>query len=788
MSDEMYGGGPRYSVNLEHVRWGRFSVMPEGTSEATADLSEVVFVQTAVNLSEPEHIALVEQLAPVRETVSPELLSFESLIQRDLDDARVSNALIPYLLNGAPGQVRMFPSILVLLLPMKDDVVQSKYLQRRELPPESAGPHVRSSIAYSDGDRRHAFEFSRLRTTGGSYLPYGAHLRVNPQFSSFAIIDGQHRAMAVLALWRNKTKWPERAKAFRDFYANHTKDLIEKTDFSGLSLPVTICFFPRLYEGNPSPDAQHTSVIKAARKLFLDVNRNAKTPSKARQVLLDDQRVTSDFVRTVMSRIKDNPKGDDGLRLCNLYYDQMEDNESHLPKLAVTSVLHIQYAIRALLLGKKQHKNERLITRCDFAKFNPGDQDNNRTLVDMLGWEALFGSGAQSWKDETIPHHHREAAIAAFMKTWGSVIDRFLEGFPAFRAIAFASNITRQNLEQSAVDEDAIVKRMLFEGQGLRAVHDAIREELDTKAEDRDGPAYPDSTQAAFRRQGKRLVDREEQTMVLAAERFWGAGELWPNWLPEGDRKKLVAEFTALCSTLFKTKAFQVGFVMSVGHLERKLSETDRVLFWAADVPALLLQRVFRFFSLPGGFPGANLGAERKAVWAQDVITGGRFAGLHGDGFYRHVRDVLNVVMQDGHWQIPKYWFMEIAAAKGLKDVAAANEEWLTAAESRGFSREEVDGLVDRIHEFAIDAVWAYRDNLLNADFERECDTWRKDNNAPPTAEVEAEVWSRVRDRLATRLEGTFKVSRQEAKEVRNRLRGRAPAPALSEDDRDADA
>ena len=775
----LYSAGPTYTVNLQHMRWGRFSMPAPGVD--AADLSEVMFVQTAVNLKDPEQTQLVEQLVPVREAIEPELLGFENLIQRDLDDARVSGSLIPYLLDSGPGLVKMFPSILVLLLPSEHERVDTLYLPRHDIGAVHEGNLERVATAYGDGDRRWAFEFARLRTPSGGFLPYGAHLRINPQFCKLAIVDGQHRAMALLALWRNLNRWPEQAAPFKDFYANHSRERLIGMDLSGLSLPVTICFFPHLHQNEAR--AQSLSVIKAARRLFWDVNRTAKPPSKARQVLLDDTRISSDFVRAMMTEIKDKPNGS-GLRLWNLYYDQAEDKDSSLPKMAVTSVLHLQYVVRMLLLGARPHKGERAVTRADFALFGPANQDSNRTLVEMLGWERTFGERAQAWRDDAVPHQERSAVVAAFMKTWGKVILNFLESFPAFVAIASAAAETRTNVNQSTETGASLVNRMLFEGQGARAVHQAICAAMEAK----EPPLYPYSsdTKVAFRRQAALLARYESDSLVRAAELFWGQGRPWPNWLADGDRTTLVQAFNGkLCGDLFKTKAFQIGVIMAVGHVERKLPEEARQLFWSLGVPELLMARLAAYFR-PTPFPGGTASTERAAAWVEEATFSGRVSGMVERGLYRHVRDVLGGDLKEARWQIAKYCVIEVLRST-CPVVLAATREWRAEDRAQTVPGDEVDEMVRDVDGILEEATWHYRDHLLVSHLESLRQQHRRDTGREATdVEVQA-FWATACDKLADKLAFSLTLNARQQKSVRERRRQGA-VDAVDKDDEPGDA
>src|ERR1700733_2004774 len=55
-----------------------------------------------------------------REIFKVEELSFDELIQRDLDDSRVAHDLIPYLLGDTGQHARFFPPVLAVLVPKRE--------------------------------------------------------------------------------------------------------------------------------------------------------------------------------------------------------------------------------------------------------------------------------------------------------------------------------------------------------------------------------------------------------------------------------------------------------------------------------------------------------------------------------------------------------------------------------------------------------------------------------------------------------------------------------------------
>ena len=65
--------------------------------------------------------SLADQMVPWREIFKIDELTFDELLQRDLDDSRVANDLIPYLLGESGSNARFFPPILAVLAPKRID-------------------------------------------------------------------------------------------------------------------------------------------------------------------------------------------------------------------------------------------------------------------------------------------------------------------------------------------------------------------------------------------------------------------------------------------------------------------------------------------------------------------------------------------------------------------------------------------------------------------------------------------------------------------------------------------
>ena len=83
---------------------GSFKV---GTGRPGQNSLEVKYFLTHVGLdfASGANQAVLDHMAPVRELFDFEELDFDEIMQRDIDDARVSSELIPYLLDATSADL-----------------------------------------------------------------------------------------------------------------------------------------------------------------------------------------------------------------------------------------------------------------------------------------------------------------------------------------------------------------------------------------------------------------------------------------------------------------------------------------------------------------------------------------------------------------------------------------------------------------------------------------------------------------------------------------------------------
>src|SRR5262249_40922341 len=120
----------------------------------------------------------------------------------------------------------------------------------------------------------------------------------NEERAQIVVIDGQHRAMALLAVARTINKqWEGQGEKYKHFYESVVQELLQGMSvserdeiFASIELPVTILWFPETRAANYTHQ-------QSARKLFVDVNKNARTPSESRLLLLSDTDLSAILTR-----------------------------------------------------------------------------------------------------------------------------------------------------------------------------------------------------------------------------------------------------------------------------------------------------------------------------------------------------------------------------------------------------------------------------------------------------------------------------------------------------------
>lgn len=454
---------------------GSFSVSRQGhASEAI----EVQYLLTHVALGGGGgQQQLLDMLAPVREVFDIDQLGFDEIMQRDIDDSRVSMELIPYLLEHRnTGLVKLFPPIVVVVLPLKET---SRKPAHRYAPvstmleEEVSVPGYKWSIMTAGAPGREQFELRRLLRPDDTIDPPHSKLKLAQSNCALAIVDGQHRAMALLALYRNLTGgWTDaKRQVYQQYYKVWSDEEIRGFDLTQLHMPMIICTFPQLDENF----AGDMDVIRAARRVFLDLNKNAKKVSDSRNKLLDDQDMVSECLRTVLANVKAyDVNSPTPLRIENIELDQSSSRSVISSPIAITGVSHLYY-IAEHLLFYTSFTQDVGARRAFLAR--------SRRLHDAYTRLGLSDHLTTEEQNDNSRHNYTDKVKTAVEGRWdvkyGKAIELIFAKFHPFAAHANASLQTRERLE---AENDTKLRSLLFDGQASSQTFDEFRNRLELKA------------------------------------------------------------------------------------------------------------------------------------------------------------------------------------------------------------------------------------------------------------------------------------------------------------------
>lgn len=454
---------PAFDLELE----GSIGTFRVGDAAPSGKRStEVMFIETHVGF-DPQvdsNDKLLKHLAPVREVFPPHLLGFDEIMQRDIDDARVSTELIPYLLDTrSRGSVKFFPPIVIVVLPVKDQtsLPGERYptvTRREENHPEHKTPFnfIRSGAVGME-----AFEFEFPMYEGRPRRHDYARLKLNTSKVRMVIVDGQHRAMALLALYRNmKNDWgDERRMAFRDYYTEWTKARIDNFNLNDLHLPIIVCTFPEI----DTEYAGELTLIEASRRMFLTLNESARKVSKSRNLLLDDQDLVSHFMRETLRTIKARDlHAVSSLRIWNVELDQYGDKQTIDSPIACTGVTHCYYMIEHILFDDGDVKG----ISARSGKFSARKSERTtENLLERLDGENLLGAAvAGNLRRDDYTKESADKLAASFMERYGTLL---VAAFDSFAPFAIHCKAALEISESLKGNKNPKIRTILFEGQNI---------------------------------------------------------------------------------------------------------------------------------------------------------------------------------------------------------------------------------------------------------------------------------------------------------------------------------
>lgn len=542
---------------------GTFSVRPTDAGESSIP---VRYIQTHMRftLESSHQQRLFENLVPVREIFDNRNLGFDEIMQRDIDDSRVSTSLIPYLLSVGKGEaVKFFPPIVTVVVPIgPEKQLVARYPEMQESSQPEGKYLKRLYRSGKPGDE--TFEFELIEVNGRLREFDNARLRVNTTKCKLVIVDGQHRAMALLALYRNIKGWPDKTAAFRDYYRRWSG--IPKDNLKDITLPIVVCTFPTLAVGEETT----STVIRASRAVFVALNKHAKPVSTARNILLDDFDIIAHFERNVLEAIKQiDATAEYPLRLWNFELDADENRTAVSSTIAFSGVMHLFSMLERVLLAPDAPSGIYYSSRRYGSIKYIGDTCLRRLNgVNLLGDEVANSTTRYAFTPDA-----RDLLVESFQSRYGKQIVKGFQSFWPFKSMADAA--IKLEAEVRWKQHDLQNHANLFEGQGIRRVFtsyiDLLAAELDEKYPHKQYPPELRELLEQFEGTRQRMRGFQEQFSRMRAAGLLAA---------ISDTKlvdPLVKAVHELYRTMFTTSAFQTALFITFFSAIEALNEGHRV-------------------------------------------------------------------------------------------------------------------------------------------------------------------------------------------------------------------
>ncbi|TVR64210.1 MAG: hypothetical protein EA420_05695 [Candidatus Competibacteraceae bacterium] len=498
--------GQQHFTNIIEGIYGTFST-PAGC---------VCYLQTKAKIGGDgsSHSQLTRSIIPAREALNIQEMDFNQLLQRDLDDHRIATKLIPYILNppsnSLPG---FFPPIVAVLLPFDH---QQQPIDYFDLPEETIEVDHQYGLKFRMVSHGRAYRIQYL--VGNDNKPANiplAVLRWNPDEAKLVIMDGQHRAMALLAIERTITKsWytaPKGAR-YQPFYEQHVQNWLDNAkkrdgcvDLSKIELPVTICWFPE-----PPGQDLRPKPHRAARKIFVDVNNTAKPPSEARLVLLSDTELANILARELLNRLRRDDQWRNKFPLFGVEYDNPIKSITTPRRWSVVTNLEI---LKDSVVRSVFGPSKIIESAAASLQGKPAYKDMSRYMREQLQVDKLFEKEfhdgphrivRENLSNEIFPINDNmlhEKLLNAFYDRWGKGILYLFSEVEPYKVHLKALQ-DRYTFWTAADNVQTLAKDALFEGVGMFwTIEDGHQLWLDQKKEAQENklssfPPQPDISKA----------------------------------------------------------------------------------------------------------------------------------------------------------------------------------------------------------------------------------------------------------------------------------------------------
>ena len=375
--------------------------------------NELIFVPGEFRLSDVESIPyfsvvmplqdLVKQIKLVEEIPEKALLDWplEALFQRELSRKRVETELVRQYLKDQT-KLSFFNSLTIALLPRKDFEIEESYGKPDPdfNPPDKGDEWKRNKVGYICIDRLKGADIGVIRWHKDRIFPVA--------------IDGQHRLAAL-----------------KKFYEEIEENLIPSSPEIQTKISLILLI---LDKGVGFKRREEKTIIETLREIFIDLNKNARSVSRSRLILLEDQNIQSLCVRILLAdKAKEYPENKLPLSLVTWRGDGNKDEAKFDSGYSITSVLTlneiVNYCLNRASLKKDDPLVQRKITR--YVDNVIGrlklEQNVKKSIIDHSK-ECI-----QEAEPFSFDKDHLEYLKDAFRQQWAPYIIRIFREFSPYK-------------------------------------------------------------------------------------------------------------------------------------------------------------------------------------------------------------------------------------------------------------------------------------------------------------------------------------------------------------------
>lgn len=364
---------------------------------------------------------------------------------------------------------------------------------------------------------------------------------------------------------------------FQNYYQEWTKTKIAGFDLAGIQLPMIICTFPELdteYKGD-------LDIVKAARRMFLTLNKEARKVSNSRNILLNDRDLISHFLRETLGEIKRRDVNHESpFRIWNVELDQYKDRSAISSTTACTGVSHVYFMIEHMLLDANDVRGIR--ARSGVFQKRRSVETTEPLNARLDGANVLGASASATLRRDDYTATTAQKLSVPFRERFGHFITSMFDKFKPFEIHSRASLQVENALQGNANPQ---VRAILFEGQNLGRTFDEYRSYMKDKekASKQTKTPLPAEIQSIITTLDgtHRTVEQQRQAFLRLRTQFYVDGINDKAKLRDAEGKfsdKVHTPIVALFETVYTTVAFQsallCGYLLVVEKAERKAHES----------------------------------------------------------------------------------------------------------------------------------------------------------------------------------------------------------------------